>query len=149
LAEGFKFHGQSEAMSNAADGDIDQLVKAKWLALGLSQTDIFEVLNAGHGKPQKDGNRPKGIDADRMLQIAEAFDIPCDFFPSHIAGVAQQQPAVASARDFSSRQALLELRLLRAFHQLRDDQTKLMLMHLAEQIVRRQAKPDLEPGDAG
>jgi hypothetical protein len=138
----------SGMMSNATDGNIDQLVKAKWLALGLSQTDIFEVLNAGYGKPQKDGNGPKGIDADRMIQIAGAFDLPCDFFPSHIARTGQQPPDLAPTGDFSSRQALLELRLLRAFHRLTDDQTKLMLMHLAEQIVRRQAKRD-RAGDAG
>jgi hypothetical protein len=43
---------------------------------------------------------------------------------------------------------LLELRPLRAFHELKDDLTKLMLMHLAEQIVRRQANRDGKPSDA-
>jgi len=33
---------------------------------------------------------------------------------------------------------LLELRLLRAFCQLRDHRTKRLLIHLAEQIVKRQ-----------
>lgn len=28
------------------DGQIDQLVKARWLAIGLSQNDLAEVLGA-------------------------------------------------------------------------------------------------------
>ena len=30
----------------SSDGQIDQLVKARWLALGLSQNDLAEVLGA-------------------------------------------------------------------------------------------------------
>ena len=33
-------------MSKSTDGQIDQLVKARWLALGLSQDDLAEVLGA-------------------------------------------------------------------------------------------------------
>ena len=33
-------------MSNSTDGQIEQLVKAGWLALGLSQNDLAEVLGA-------------------------------------------------------------------------------------------------------
>jgi hypothetical protein len=38
-------------------------------------------------------------------------------------------------------QALLELRLLRLFRELRDHNAKRMLIQLAEQIVKRQACP--------
>ena len=31
------------------DGPIDQLVKARWLAIGLSQTDLAEVLAGALG----------------------------------------------------------------------------------------------------
>ena len=43
-------------------------------------------------------------------------------------------------------QALLELRLLRVFRELQDNNTKRMLIHLAEQIVKRQR---VRPDDAG
>ncbi len=33
-------------MSKSTDGQIDQLVKARWLALGLSQNDLAEVLGS-------------------------------------------------------------------------------------------------------
>ena len=44
-----------------------------------------------------------------------------------------------------SLQAMLDLRLLRAFRQLRDLRTKRTLVQLAEQLVKRQA----DRGDAG
>ncbi len=45
-----------------------------------------------------------------------------------------------------SLQSLLDLRLLRAFRELQDHRSKRMLIHLAEQMVRRQSN---RHGDAG
>lgn len=134
---------------DATDGHIDQLVKARWLAIGLSQTDLFEVLDAACRQTPRDDNEANDIDTDRLIRIAKAFDIPGDLFRSQIARPAQPAPDLASARNFSSRRSLVELRLLRAFQRMRDDRTKLMLVHLAEQIVRRQANRGGEPSEAG
>jgi transcriptional regulator with XRE-family HTH domain len=133
-------------MSNATDGHIDRLVKARWLAIGLSQSDLAEVLGAAFRQTPKDGNRSDGADAGRLMQVAEALDIPVEFFHSHAATTAQQESAASSAETFASLQSLLELRLLRAFHELRDQRTRRLLVHLAEQILKRQANCR---GDAG
>jgi transcriptional regulator with XRE-family HTH domain len=117
------------------DGQIDQLVKARWLAIGLSQTDLAEVLNAAfRPTPKGSGNR---VSADRLVQVAEALDIPVDSL--HSPRIRQDEPDLSPARKLSSLQALLELRLMRAFHELTDQRTKEVLVNLAEQIVRRQA----------
>jgi transcriptional regulator with XRE-family HTH domain len=133
-------------MSNATDGHIDRLVKARWLAIGLSQTDLAEVLEAALKQTQKDGNGSNGTDADRLLQVAEALDIPLDFFRSEAVRTRPEEQDLASAETHGSLHSLLELRLLRAFHELRDQRTKRLLVHLAEQIVKRQAN---RRGDAG
>jgi len=126
------------------DRPIDQLVKARWLAIGLSQTDLAEVLGAA-SQTQKDDSGPDGADTSRLMQVAEELDITMDFFHSPALG-AGPNGSDHSADPRSSLQSLLELRLLRAFHELRDHRTKRMLIRLAEQIVRRQADPC---GDAG
>jgi len=45
-------------MSNSTEGQIDQLLKARWLALGLSQKDLVEVLQVeaktGNGSRRPD-----------------------------------------------------------------------------------------------
>jgi transcriptional regulator with XRE-family HTH domain len=133
-------------MKNAADGRIDQLVKARWLAIGLSQTDLAEVLDAAFKQAQRDGNGSSDGGAARLMQVAAALDIPLDFFRSHAVKTRPEEPDPSCPETFGSLHALLELRLLRAFQELRDHRTKRMLVHLAEQIVKRQANGH---GDAG
>jgi transcriptional regulator with XRE-family HTH domain len=133
-------------MTNATDGHIERLVKARWLAIGLSQSDLAEVLDAAFRQTQKDGNGSNGTDAGRLMQVAEALDIPLDFFRNEAVRTKPEEQDVASAEMVGSLQSLLELRLLRAFHELRDQRTKRLLVHLAEQIVKRQAN---RRGDAG
>jgi len=133
-------------MSNATDGPIDRLVKARWLAIGISQTDLAEVLDAAFKQTQKDGHGSNEAGAGRLMEVAEALDIPLDFFNGKAAKTKEQEPDLSSAETFGSLDTLLELRLLRAFLELRDQRTKRMLVHLAEQIVKRQAN---RRGDVG
>lgn len=129
-------------MGNLTDGHIDRLVKARWLAIGVSQSDLAEVLDAAFQQGQNDGNGSNGTDANRLLQVAEALD----FLHGRAVGVEQREPDGLLAQNACSLQSLLELRLLRAFNELSDNRTKRMLVHLAEQIVKRQAN---RRGDAG
>jgi len=131
-------------MSKSTDGQIDQLVKAKWLALGLSQSDLAEVLGASAQQAPKGANGSIRIDAGRLMQVADALGVSPDLFPGH-ASAARPQRAESFAADPATMQALLELRLLRVFREVQDHNTKRVLIHLAEQIVKRQARPD----DAG
>jgi transcriptional regulator with XRE-family HTH domain len=133
-------------MNNAPDGHIERLVKARWLAIGLSQTDLAEVLDAAFKQTRKDGNGANGADAGRLMQVAEALDIPPDLFRGQAVKTAEEETDLLSREAAISLHSLFELRLLRAFHELRDQRTKRMLIHLAEQIVKRQAN---RRGDAG
>ncbi len=114
-------------MSNhVSDGQIDRLVKARWLALGLSQSDLAEVLGAFL---PGDGIDPDSLGPGRLKEIADALE----------ASVLESEPVRTPARrNAEMLQSLLELRMLRAFRRLRDQQTKLMLVNLAEQMVKRQ-----------
>jgi transcriptional regulator with XRE-family HTH domain len=124
------------------DGNIEQLVRARWLEIGLSQSDLAEVLGAA--LQQGEDNEPNRAGAGRLMQIAEALDISVELFHSHAA--EQEKPDPSSAQDKRTLQALLELRLLRAFRQLGDHRAKRMLVQLAERIIKRQAN---RRGDAG
>jgi hypothetical protein len=132
-------------MSKSTDGQIDQLVKTRWLALGLSQTDLAEILNAALEPAYKDGNGSDCVDKGRLMQVADALEIPIDF-SAGTAVRAEPEQRGPSSPPFNSSHPLLELRLLRAFHGLQDRRTKRMLIHLAEQFVMRQNN---RRGDAG
>ena len=133
-------------MGGETDGPVERLVKARWLAIGLSPTDLAEVLDAAFSQTPKDGNGPNETDAGRLIQVAEALAIPLELLRSESSRTRPEEEDLASTEKLCSLQSLLELRLLRAFHELRDQRTKRLLVHLAEQIVKRQAD---RRGDAG
>jgi transcriptional regulator with XRE-family HTH domain len=129
-------------MSNSTDGEIEELVKARWLALGLSQNDLAEVLGAPV-QPPKTGNGSGRPDIGRLIQVADALGVSHDLF----RGLAPKLGKMDSCgTDSEAMQALLELRLLRVFRELQDHNTRRMLIQLAEQIVKRRAA---QPDNAG
>ena len=126
----------------STDGQIDQLVMARWLAIGLSQDDLAEVLGAQVQQAAKPANGSGRADVRRLMQVADALGVSPDLFPGH-AAAAKPQRTEPFPGDSGAMQALLELRLLRVFRELQDNNTKRVLINLAEQIVKRQrARPD-------
>jgi hypothetical protein len=123
----------------ASDAQIDRLVKAGWLKIGLSPKDLAEVLDAVLQPPARRDDDGGDIDVDRLAQIGHVLDLPIDSFRPKGPGTEQPGAALSSV-DLSL--SLLELRLLRAFCQLQDHRTRRLLIHLAEQFVKRQPGHD-------
>jgi hypothetical protein len=128
-----------------SDAQIDQLVKAGWLAIGLSPRDLANVLDAALSQPAASGDEFDRVGAERLMEVAEALDISLDLRRANANAMEPTAGCAAPSELPGSLRSLLELRLLRAFCQLEDRRTKLMLVHLAEQIARRQAN---RTGDA-
>ena len=130
----------------ATDGHVDQVVKARWHAIGLSQADLAEVLGGTLQLTTEDGNGSNYVDGDRLMQVADALQIPIDFFYGQTIGTEREAPDLSSAQRINSLQSVLALRLLRAFQDMTDLRTKEVLILLAEQIVKCQAS---RGGDGG
>ena len=63
---------------NASDAQIDRLVKAGWLKMGLSPNDLAEVFDAVL-QPRTRQDRDEGqVDADRLTAIGHALEMPID-----------------------------------------------------------------------
>jgi len=122
---------------HASDGPIDGLVKARWLAVGLSQSDLAEVLGAAIRPAGEHGARGDHLGSSRLAEIAASLELPIDV--SEHDGAAPRRP---QGQELEPLQALLDLRLLRAFRNLRDLRTKRLLVQLAEQMVKRQVHRD-------
>jgi hypothetical protein len=123
---------------NTSDGQIDRLVKEGWLEIGLSQSDLAEVLSIVLRQSPKQDD-PDQLAIDHLIQVSQALDMPVDVFHQRDDETKQPTDDALPAELSHSVLSLLELRLLRAFCQLRDFRTKRLLIHLAEQIVKRQA----------
>lgn len=124
-------------MSTPQDDQIDQLVQARWRAMGLSQADLAEILCAGASLHKNGVDGTVKIDTGRLATVAEMLGIAADILNRRPAATAQAHGGPTS----ESLQSLLELRMLRVFRDVRDPDTKRILIELAEQIVKRQTTP--------
>lgn len=124
-------------MSTSQDDQIDQLVQARWRAIGLSQADLAEILCAGASLHKSGVDGTVKIETGRLATVAEMLGIAADILNRRPAATAQTQGGQAS----ESLQSLLELRMLRVFRDVKDPDTKRILIELAEQIVKRQTTP--------
>ncbi len=129
---------------STSDEQIDRLVKAHWLEIGLSPRDLADILNAVLQQSPKQDDDPDRAGSERLLRVSKALDVPVDLLRNGQSATDQPDARVLSGEAARSVLSLFELRLLRAFSQLRDPRSKRLLIHLAEQIVRRQ----VDDGDA-
>jgi hypothetical protein len=111
---------------------IDRRLKARLREIGLTPTDLAELLDAAFQPPARDGDSPAGLDSGRLAQVATALGLQAGLARSHKGGttapLAPEHPAPS--------QTLLQLRLLRAFCELRDPRARKMPVYLAEQLAK-------------
>jgi len=122
-------------MSEPTDGEIDQTLKARWQAIGLSPADLAEVLEAGFEPSWKNADSSGGVSTKHLNEVAASLGVPVELFN---VGAQYPRGKIGGGSASGSLQSLLELRLLKAFGELRDFGSKRMLVELTEQIVRRQ-----------
>lgn len=125
-------------MSTSQDDQIDQLVQARWRAIGLSQDDLAEILCSESSPARTEANEAAKIDAGRLANVAEMLGIAAATLHPPTAGAAQSGSGSPATESL---QSLLELRMLRVFREVHDSDTKRILIELAEQIVKRQNSP--------
>jgi hypothetical protein len=125
-------------MSTSQDDQIDQLVQARWRAIGLSQADLAEILCAGADLQKNGVNGTVKVDTGRLASVAEMLGIAADLLNRRTVTTA---PAAGGGQTAESLQSLLELRMLRVFRDVQDPDIKRILIELAEQIVKRQTAP--------
>ncbi|MDH2384628.1 hypothetical protein [Bradyrhizobium sp. CER78] len=124
-------------MSTSQDDQINQLVQARWRAIGLSQADLAEILCSGASLQKNSVDGTVKVDSGRLATVAEMLGIAADMLNRRPATTAPTQTGQAA----ESLQSLLELRMLRVFRDVQDPDTKRILIELAEQIVKRQTTP--------
>lgn len=124
-------------MSTSQD-DIEQLVQARWRAIGLSQSDLAEVLCADPASATTGSNGAATIDARRLEIVAEVLGIGTAIGNRQATATDRARAGTPAPQSLLS---LLELRMLRVFREVQDPATKRILIELAEQIVKRQTTP--------
>lgn len=124
-------------IGDGADGNTGPRMKARWLALGLSQSDLAEVLDNAVAQTQAGAASSEKHD-NHLRRIAKTLVVPLGYSNRPTEAEAEDK-VVGSNQAVAAQETLLGLRLMRAFNHMKDPKAKRMLVHLAEQIVKRQA----------
>lgn len=124
-------------IGDGADGNTEPRMKARWLALGLSQSDLAEVLDNAVAQTL-DGAASSEMHDNHLRRIAKTLVVPLGY-SNRPTTIETEDEVVASSKAAATLETLLGLRLMRAFNQMNEPKAKRMLVHLAEQIVKRQA----------
>ena len=75
-------------MSTSQDDQIDQLVQARWRAIGLSQADLAEILCSGASLQKNGVDGAVKVDSGRLATVAEMLGIAADMLNRRPAGGA-------------------------------------------------------------
>jgi hypothetical protein len=78
-------------MSTSQDDQIDQLVQARWRAIGLSQADLAEILCSGASLQKNGVDGAVKVDSGRLATVAEMLGIAADMLNRRPAATAQPQ----------------------------------------------------------
>lgn len=127
----------NQRSSGAVDREIGQIMRARRLAKGISQSDLGDTLGISFQQIQKYEKGTNRITAARLVEIADALDVPIEIFFTAASGVKKNPSGLATTEPFSLLKTALGIRLLRDFHQLNDQRTREILVQLAEQIAKR------------
>lgn len=117
------------------DRQIGQLVKARRLSKGISQSDLGQVLGLTFQQVESYEAGSKSISASRLVQIAEALDVPVTYFYEDIEPHPRVRAGTLALDPAQMLKTMLGLRLLRAFHKLQDQAACEHLVQLAEEML--------------
>jgi transcriptional regulator with XRE-family HTH domain len=120
------------------DALVGQNIRICRLQKGLSQTELGERIGLTFQQVQKYEKGANRVGAGRLQQIADVLgvQIPTLFDGAPTAG---DDPSVQTARFLLSKPH--SLRLVQGFDKLRNEATRLAVLHLIESIPQSAARP--------
>jgi transcriptional regulator with XRE-family HTH domain len=122
--------------STPIDVIVGKNIRFHRLARGLSQQALGEKLGVSFQQIQKYEKGTNRVGAGRLTAIAQALDLPISVF---FEGAGSSAHTADNDAAHNSPSALLAmphaLRLAQAFTKLREPKTRLLIVHLVEEMV--------------
>ncbi|MCC5976565.1 MAG: helix-turn-helix transcriptional regulator [Salinarimonas sp.] len=99
---------QNKKSPNEIDFEIGRRIKSRRNALGLNQQHLAQRIGVSYQQVQKYENGTDRVGAARLLQIAQALDVPIDFFYRVGDGDDPEHGDERSIEDFQIQRALAQ-----------------------------------------
>lgn len=118
---------------NAGDRHVGMRIRMRRTALGMSQERLGELLGITFQQVQKYEKGTNRIGTGRLINIAEALNVPITYFFEGYANVASDNVEGDLSQLMATREGLA---LARAFAQMTDPTIRQSFVTMAEAIAR-------------
>ena len=119
-------------MPHPVDVMVGKRVRLRRLQLSLSQTELAQKLGLTFQQVQKYEKGTNRVSCSRLYEISEVLDVPITFF---FSDKLETKAEVAVAEQLEPSQLKDGLRLITAFGQIGETQTRKKLLALVESMV--------------
>lgn len=110
-------------------GLIGKLIKRFRQQKGLSQMGLTELIGVSYQQVQKYESGKSSISIERLIDIAEALDIPLSrFFPSEKEHLSEEESTYSELTEE-------EKRLIELFRNIKDRNTRKALFTILEELT--------------
>jgi transcriptional regulator with XRE-family HTH domain len=122
---------KSQTKSASADDiEVGKRIRARRIALGMSQTELGNRLGVTFQQVQKYEKGVNRVGAGRLVRIGEALEVPVSFFFGVTDRGAGDTRAILGFLD-----SAYALRLLRAFSRVEEPSLQRTIVELVENIA--------------
>ena len=132
------------------DVHVGARLRQRRTLMGMSQTNLGDVLGVSFQQVQKYENGANRISASRLFDLARVFDVPIEYFFDDIpAAVAASSPAQGGGKAKKPPSYELDpmakretLQLVRAYYKIKDADVRKRLRELATALGARSSGSD-------
>jgi transcriptional regulator with XRE-family HTH domain len=125
--------------ASATDRLVGGQMRARRLALGMSQTELAEAIGVSFQQVQKYEKGTNRISASRLQQIAEALQVPVPFFFEGAPGL--HAPKTAESLSASTSDVVTtsdDLKFTEALSRIKNARLRQYIVNLVEKIAANQ-----------
>lgn len=119
------------------DAEVGRRVRSRRLEQRFSQTELADRIGVTFQQVQKYEKGVNRIGSGRLQRIAEALEVPINFFFNNGDGTAKATTVGEPSRDsvFGFMQTSGSVRLVKAFHKIKSRKARQILVEMAEELA--------------
>ena len=125
----------AEKRHTSEDSEIGRLIRLRRMELGLSQTELGNVVGITFQQIQKYERGTNRVAASRLRHIAQKLDVPISFFLGPDLAASNTSSEILNQLD-----SISMLRMVRAYSLIQNVKIKQALVVLIEKIAREKDK---------
>lgn len=128
--------GRGSGKPHPTDVHVGSRIRLRRTLLGMSQQKLADAIGLTFQQVQKYERGTNRVGASRMLQIAQALDVPVSYFYEEMS---QPQPIRDGAGELNPMMKRETLELVRAYYRIANPKVGAQLFKMTKELGRAEA----------